>query len=213
MSFIQIKKNKQQELVLNLNFFSFKSLIKNSLKLSYQIIFFFNLIVRNYLWHQKLLTLTLALVLGLSFSITILAYPKLISAQKNEPLSPLAVSSNNQPIPQKLSFKNQIFNIKTTLNLINFQQEKTKNTALLAPNHVLDQASYLLIKADIKQAQILDEFKILKNNNGWYKYKIIEIKEIKKTQIYHLNWQADCVILIDINNTHYQALIARLVTK
>ncbi len=213
MSFIQIKKNRRPEFVLSLNFFSFKNLVKNSLKLICQIIFYFNLIVKNYLWHQKLLTLSLSLILGLSFSITVLAYPKLISAQKNEPISPLAVSADNQLIPKRLSFKNQVFNIKTTLNLAGFQQEKAKNTALLAPDYISNQIEYLLIKADIKEAQLLDEFKILKNNNGWYKYKITEIKEIKKTQIYHLNWQADCVILIDADNTHYQALIAKLVAK
>lgn len=203
---VKFQKNKQKELLINLDIISLKPIIKKCLQAIYQIIFYFNYLISQFLWKRKLLTLSLALILGFSFIQTVFLYPKLTLALETEPISPLA---NNQQSVQKIfplaiEFKSEYYLLENSSHLINFNQQKLGNTAV-----VFNTPHYQLIKVRSKREfRLLDEFTITKSNNGRYHYLITHIKEIEPQQILNLPENTDVVLLIE-KNSNYLALLAK----
>lgn len=204
MSLITIKKNRKQELLLSFQLINSKKLIKKFL----QLLLIVHGFIMKYLWRKKFATLLLSLLFGFSFSLTIFGYPRLIQADLGEPLNPY-VKPNLKNLPIKLKINEQLYSVQKTYSLSVFHYALAKDTAFLAPNSNLKNINYLLLKLNNKEINI-QQFKLLKENNGWYQYKVTQTREIAKNEILSLEWaNADCVVLLPQNNDSYLALIAK----
>jgi hypothetical protein len=202
---LNIKKNRSNNLIIDLNI-SFKSLFYPFWKLAQLIFNSLDFLTYN----NKTIGLLMALGLGIGIGITIFQNPD----------SSFATASYQNTQTQQQKTIKQLTVLSITTNVV-----AQKDLGRINPNHVSIQeqnpgnyySQIVTLRFPsfdlLRKLTLGDSIEIIKNNNGIYKYKIIQIKTLDKNDINSLYTEDQETIIVYANKSLINQSIHAVIAK
>lgn len=194
-----IRKNKNGELLLDINFHPFR--------------FLYNLLSSlDYLFSSKVFyTIPMGLGLGFGFAIIVFAQPKAIRADSifsqvsvhNLVITELIISQQNLSLSLEKQANYTLLPLRWTNNNVFFSSvPNQKNQIVIGSKDI-----------EIEKITLGEKITVIANNNGQYSFSVYEVKQIDNNEINYLmaNNESQLIILSPENQlgTKYLAALAK----